>query len=201
MKDAHNNTAWYNDHMSDHMINTCFPHISRSDHFGAIKKCISHIYDAKSIVDVGCGKAELSDVLLDLKYVGADLSNIIRKVSKAFRPLLEYIEFDAELDDMKFISDFDIVFMNSFLSELYNADIILGKILRNAKKYVLIHRQEMAESHSLQEYKTYGGLKTIKYIFSVSHFDHIVDQHGFTKVFGTSCVGGLESVLLKRGGS
>ena len=135
-------TAWHSEHLPEKMMQTHFPHLVYSDHFEPLKKCIDLIPSgANNLLDLGCGKAEISDAFPQYEYCGADLPNMIQGVSKLTRPTLEYIEFDAHLSKMNFVSYFDIVVMNSFLSEIPNANHILDKVLKRAKKYVIIHRQ------------------------------------------------------------
>ena len=71
-----NKTAWHNQKMPESMMDTHFPHLINSDHFKAIKQCFSHIGEAKSLIDLGCGKAEISDAFPEYKYCGADLPHI-----------------------------------------------------------------------------------------------------------------------------
>lgn len=210
-------TAWHDQKMPEKMMQTHFPHIVYSDHFAPLKECFdlisndakrhnvcetylgihsSHI-ETSSLLDIGCGKAEISDAFPEYEYCGADLPHIIQKVSKISKPSLEYIEFDATICDMDFVSSFDIVVMNSFLSEIEMADEILCKVLKYAPKYVVIHRQSVEDKKSIEEYLTYGGLKTIKYTFDRNQFDKIIESIGFTKIFETQTSGRLKSFVLK----
>jgi hypothetical protein len=193
-----NKTAWHNQKMPESMMDTHFPHIINSDHFKAIKQCFSHIGEAKSLIDLGCGKAEISDAFPEYKYCGADLPHIIQKVSKISKPSLEFIEFDATICSMDFVSSFDVIVMNSFLSEIKKADEILCKVLEHAPKYVVIHRQEIKDKEGVEEYLTYGGLKTTKYTFDRNQLDKVIESSGFTKIFETQCLGSFRSLTLKN---
>ena len=177
-----NKTAWHNQKMPESMMDAHFPHIVNSDHFKAIKQCFGHISEAKSLIDLGCGKAELSDAFPEYKYCGADLPHIIQKVSKISKPSLEYVEFDATICNMDFVSSFDVIVMNSFLSEIEKADEILCKVLKYAPKYVVIHRQAIEEDQRNDLYDTYGNLSTVVYTFSKQEFDSIVCFNGFTEM-------------------
>ena len=154
--------------------------------------------DANNLLDLGCGKAEISDAFPEYEYCGADLPHIIQKVSKISKPSLEYIEFDATICDMDFVSSFDVVVMNSFLSEIETADEILRKVLKYAPKYVVIHRQEIKDKEGREKYLTYGGLTTTKYTFDRNQLEKVIESSGFTKLFETGCLGNLKSLTLKN---
>ena len=192
-------TAWHDQKMPEKMMQTNFPHILYSDHFGALKKCFDSIEgDANNLLDLGCGKAEISDAFPKYKYCGADLPHMIQKVSKILKPSLEYIEFDATIDNMDFVSSFDIVVMNSFLSEIETADEILCRVLKHAPKYVVIHRQIIKEKSKTEKYTTYGELETIRYIFGKDRFEGILKEYSFIKLFETECLGDMKSLILTR---
>ena len=192
-------TAWHDQEMPEKMMQTHFPHIIYSDHFAPLKKCFDLISnDANNLLDLGCGKAEISDAFPEYEYCGADLPHIIQKVSKISKPSLEYIEFDATICDMDFVSSFDVVVMNSFLSEIETADEILRKVLKYAPRYVVIHRQEIKDKEGIEEYLTYGGLTTTKYTFDRNQLEKVIESSGFTKLFETGCLGNLKSLTLKN---
>ena len=46
-----------------------------------------------------------------------------------------------------------------------NATEILNKVLNHAKKYVIIHRQDIEEKTNIVNYQTYGGMNTVNFIF------------------------------------
>jgi SAM-dependent methyltransferase len=185
--------------MPEKMMQTHFPHIIYSDHFDPLKECFDLIpNDVNSLLDLGCGKAQISDAFPEYEYCGADLPHIIQKVSKISKPSLEYVEFDATICNMDFVSSFDVIVMNGFLSEIEKADEILCKVLKYAPKYVVIHRQEIRDKEDREEYLTYGGLKTTKYTFGKDRFEGILKEHSFTKMFETECLGNMKSLILRR---
>ena len=188
-------TAWYSDYMPEKMMQTNFPHIVYSDHFGSLKKCLDLMpTGAKSLLDLGCGKAEISDAFPQYEYCGADLPHMIQGVSKLIRPKLDYIEFDAQLSDMNFISDFDIVIMNGFLSEIPNADQILDKVLNRANGHVIIHRQMIDDQQRIETYSTYGDLKTTVYTFDRKYFEKIIQHNNFKTVIEVESIQTVENV-------
>lgn len=174
------NTAWHNENIAAHMMQTHFPHLVHSDHFEPLKRCIDLLpNDIESLLDLGCGKGEISDAFPQYEYCGADLPNMIQGVSKLTRPRSKYIEFDAQLSDMNFVSDFDVIVMNSFLSEIPNAEQILNKVLKCATRYVIIHRQIIKDQENIETYSTYGGLDTTVYTFGRRNFEEIITQNDF----------------------
>ena len=172
-------TAWNNKEIPDHMMQTSFPPLQDSNHFAPFKICIdAFCSDCESVLDIGCGKAEFATAFPNFDYTGADLEHMIQNVSKKSRPMLKYVAFDAQQDDYSFISEFDLVVMNSFLSEMPNGPQILDRILENISGYVLIHRQKLHPTKDyLTEYKTYGGLSTTNYTMSKTTLDHLLKKN------------------------
>jgi hypothetical protein len=191
-------SVWHSQKMPEAMMSTCFPHIVRSDHFRSLKICFDNIKNAKTLIDLGCGKAEVAEAFPEYEYLGADLPHIIQNVSKKTRTLLEYIEFDALIDSMDFISKYDVVLMNGFLSEIPQADFVLNKVLSHAKNYVIVHRQAIGENQQYEPYSTYGGMSTVRYTFAQEKFKSIVQLNGFSEILNIQSIGNLRSLVLKR---
>lgn len=153
--------AWKNDEICNLVFNRKFPHVVHSDHFESISKCLEATSDVKSIIDVGCGNAEFGDVCQsvgsdNVDYTGADLPHMIDKVASVQRSNFNYIRFDVDKDNLSFLNNYDLVFMNAFISEMRNPIKTLGSILDVSKKYVLIHRQNIGENNFLEEYTPYN---------------------------------------------
>lgn len=172
------NTAWHNEQICQHILSTNFPPLNESDHWQALKDCMDKIEPSrKGLVELGCCKAEFVDAFPDYYYVGADLEHIIEGVSRKVKPLSMYKHFDANKDDYSFIQHFDTVLMNSFLSEIPTAMQILDNVLQHAYKYVLIHRQDIADNQRIEVYQTYGGLEAINYVMSRSELESLLVKH------------------------
>lgn len=196
-----NNTPWSSDDLSQAMLRTSFPHLSKSNHFNELKQAFDVVnidINKKNLIDLGCGKAEISETFTDYDYTGADLPNIIQNVSKKTNPLLKYIEFDANVSDMEFVSNYELIVMNSFLSELPNADSVLINILNNAKNYIIIHRQAFDKKQSNTNYRTYGNILTTKYTFSEEEFNSIVFLSNCIQLFNISTISSLRTIVLKK---
>tara|TARA_R100000152_G_C6744001_1_gene167718 strand:- start:316 stop:930 length:615 start_codon:yes stop_codon:yes gene_type:complete len=175
-------TAWNNEEISDHMMQTNFPHLQISNHFAPLKLCVDFVVlNCKNVLDIGCGKAEFATAFPNFDYTGADLEHVIENVSKKTSPQLNYVVFDAQKDDYGFISQFDLIIMNSFLSEMPNGIEVLDKVLQNVSDYIIIHRQELHSTEDyLTEYKTYGGLPTVNYTMSKTTLDHLLKKNNCT---------------------
>lgn len=169
-------TAWDNREICDHILNTNFPPLSQSDHFDSLNVCINQIRESvTNAIDIGCCKAEFSDAFPDLEYCGADLPHIIENVSKKLRPKNEYIHLNASSDSMAVVSSFDLIVMNSFLSEMPEPLKTLHSVLTYAKKNVIIHRQDIIDGKTdLENYRTYGGLETVNSLINSVDLDNVV---------------------------
>ena len=181
------NTAWNNQEICQHILDTNFPKLKDSIHFTALNQCVKKIDSDsyKTILDIGCCKAELAETFPQFQYTGADLPTIIEGVSKKIRPNLSYIYFNAETDDYSFMGDYDIIVMNSFLSEMSNGIEILNKILNHAKKYVVIHRQDIEEKTTVANSQTYGGMNTVNFIISREDINKIINKNDCKIIFET----------------
>lgn len=169
-------TAWDNEKICNHILNTNFPPLGESDHFDALNRCVEKLKSyVSSVVDVGCCKAEFSDCFPSIEYCGADLPHIIEKVSRKLRPRNKYIQLNASLDSLAVLSNFDLIVMNSFLSEMPSPLKTLHSVLTYAKKYIIIHRQDIVSGKTnLENYKTYGGLPTVNSLINIEDFSNIV---------------------------
>ena len=178
-------TAWNNEEICRHILSTNFPKLKDSDHFLALKSCFDLAFDCETVLDVGCCKAELAEAFPNLNYTGADLKHVVENVSKAIRPSLKYIHFDANSDDYSLMSNYDIIVMNSFLSEMPNGNEILNKVLKHAKKYVIIHRQDIESKTKTINYQTYGAMNTVNFIISREDFNRTIKEHNCKIIFET----------------
>lgn len=182
------NTAWYNtDILPEQMVKGAraelggFKRLENSSHFNVLNQLFGLIKnDVRKIGEVGCGAGEISRVYGDFDYIGADLPHIIDKVAKVVNPNSAYIGIDAYEDSFDFLSDCDIVIMNSFLSELDEPLSVLDKILKKSKKYVLIHRQDFNDTkNELQHYRSYGGITTTNSSIFFPDFDKTILRNNF----------------------
>ena len=167
-------TAWHNTKiLPDSMLNSGFNPLSKSDHFKSLEKCINHC-QGKTVIDIGCGLAEPYTAFSHLDYTGVDLPHMIADVAIKNNPYAKYISIDANDTDFEFVKDYDIILMNSFLSEMPSWYLTLNKILFHAKGEVIIHRQEISDNPSyLAEYRTYANLVTYKSVINADELSNI----------------------------
>lgn len=199
--------AWYdNSILPNEMVKAIrgdygWKKLEYSEHFTTLDTLIK-ITKTNSIIDIGCGAAEVGRVYNNLDYCGCDLSHIIENVAEVINPGKNYIKFDAdENQDMSFIENYEVLLMSGFLSELEYPLKFIKNIIKYNINYILIHRQDFTDGESkLVEYHTYGGIKTTNSIINYKEFidilkdkyEVIVKQNsGFTN--SDKC-----SILLKK---
>jgi|10_taG_2_1085330.scaffolds.fasta_scaffold97040_2 SAM-dependent methyltransferase len=173
-------TAWYNtDALPTSMLTAGFRPLQESDHFASLSRCVE-LSDGRTLLDIGCGTAEASAAFPQWDYTGADLPHIIEKVSKVSNPSGKYISIDANETNFEFTKQYDLILMNSFLSEVPEWYIILNKILLHSEGDILIHRQEITNTEThLDNYTTYGNLPTIKTILNYENLMNTFRFNGF----------------------
>jgi len=202
-------TIWYNDkEIPESMYKAVTGQISgwsqleHSNHFNSLNQCFQWCREAKSVLDLGCGAAEVSRVFSNYDYAGADLEHIIKNVAEKKNPNKSYIIFDINLDDCEFLKKYDIILMNGFLSEIPDYFRVLNKILLNSKKYIIIHRQEIQETPStLENYVSYAGLTTTKTIINKKEFENICSMNSFNIILdipSTPMNNSMRSFVLER---
>jgi SAM-dependent methyltransferase len=155
-----------------------WPKLSESGHAATLIKFIK-LANKTSILDLGCGAAELNTILPEeYAYCGADLPHIIDLVARKLHPDLHYIKCDIEQDDINFLSNYDLIVMNAFIDVLDRPLQVLDKILCNATGSVLLHRQEIGNRTMIEVNDSYGG-KTFKSILSRSELDDVIGKYGY----------------------
>lgn len=119
-------------------------------HIQVLKQHIDRILqletEKQNIIDVGCGTAQIS-LLFDsekFNYEGCDLPHILQYCAQQNHPENVYLPFNATLSHYYFLRNYDIVIANAFIDVMEFPTAILEKILQNAPKYVILHRQEIS---------------------------------------------------------
>ena len=138
--------------------------------------------NGESMLDIGCGAAEVGRVYPKLKYAGADLPHIIEGVAREVNPDNTYFTFDAHnSENLDFIRDYDIILMNSFISEILNPLEFLEKVFQNSQKNIIIHRQDFNnEKTFLENYNSYGGLVATNTNINYEDFIALCKKFKFT---------------------
>lgn len=170
-----------------------------TDHFKVLDESIKSI-DVKSIVDIGCGAAEIGRLYDSLEYLGVDLHHVIEGVAKVVNPNLEYLQFDANESSFDFLENYDLVLMNGFLSEMPDPIEILESVLSNSLNYVIIHRQDFTDSLDtfIRTYNSYGGIQATNSVINLEEFKIICHKYGFCITIKDSNLGGKKTILLQK---
>ena len=76
-------TAWFDKNvLPSSMVNTNFKCLEESDHFDALKACFDMVRDSETLLDLGCGAAEVARVFNNFDYTGADLPHIVEEATE-----------------------------------------------------------------------------------------------------------------------
>ena len=182
-----NKTAWFdNNILPTAMLNSGFKPLDQSDHFASLEKSLS-MAEGSTLLDLGCGIAEVAATFPSYEYTGADLPHIIENAARVKNPKSNFISFDANKDSYDFMQNYDIILMNSFISEIPGWYRCLSNVLCNAKNYVIIHRQEASQNQShLREYTTYAGLRTTNSVINSDELQKMFYLNGFETIFETN---------------
>ena len=115
----------------------------------AIKSLVDCIPDSENtLIDIGCGTGKASKTLQKYDYTGADLPDMIDDISKQVNPGLKFIKCDIIEDDISFISDYNIIYMDALIDIMQHPLKVLDCILDKCSKYVLLIRQEMVDGET-----------------------------------------------------
>jgi len=156
--------------------------------------------DCKSILDVGCGAGAISRYLNEFDYTGCDLQNIVENVAKKYLPEQQFVVCDFYNDDLAFVKNYDLVFMNAFLDVSQYPVDILKKVLENSSKYVLIHRQLITDEDTVtQKEHSYGGTLSYRTFINKGEFGTVIKEANFEIVKGLNLPGDYGvTILLKK---
>ena len=175
-------TAWFDQEKIAHsMLNSGFAPLRFSDHFEPLQTCFNMV-EGKKLLDLGCGVGEASETFTEFEYTGVDLPHIIDNAAKKKYPNANFLHFNSNEGDYSFIKDYDIVLMNSFISEIPDWYRVLNNVLLSMRKgsYAIIHRQSVTELPSyLENYLTYANLPTIQAVVNHKDFINTFYMNGF----------------------
>ncbi len=106
-------------------------------HLLVLKELIKDIRNL-STIDLGCGNQAVKPLFKS--YVGVDLP------------------WDIFEDDITFIKDYRTVLMNAFIDVLQYPIVGLTSVLKNASRYIILHRQEFTDHlTTVSQQDSYGG--------------------------------------------
>jgi 2-polyprenyl-3-methyl-5-hydroxy-6-metoxy-1,4-benzoquinol methylase len=193
-------TCWYQDSVVEEMNRFYDQHVREPEvrnhpHFTAFKTLLRYAeLDAfnmgKSLVDLGCGGAAISDYCEDWEYSGADLKHIVIGCAMRNYPDKFYRICDVMEEDISWIAQFDMVVVNGLLDIMQYPLTLLNKILQFlcVGGYLIIHRQEITESgetHTIVN-GSYGG-ETYHSIISRNDFNTALHVHSCSIVQSATC--------------
>tara|TARA_R110002020_G_scaffold78506_5_gene197424 strand:- start:135 stop:773 length:639 start_codon:yes stop_codon:yes gene_type:complete len=205
-------TCWYEDERGPEQMllgakGALWPVLEKSDHFPVLSELITIAQrDSFTLLDIGCGAAEVSRVYKNFYYTGVDLPNIIKEVAMKMHPHNSYISFDIydENQDTSFIAEYDLIVMNAFIDVLERPVYGLEKVLTKASKYVLIHRQTYHDEKEtyLSKHPSYGGT-SYQSIINRNVFEDLLKKYSFENVKELRLdynpeIGYTSSILLRR---
>jgi hypothetical protein len=160
-----------------------WPVLEKSDHFPILDELVNVMLkqcsNCTSLAEVGCGAADFQRVFTNFFYTGVDLPHIIDRVAKVHMPMGRYIKADIYKSDVKFLKEYDVVLMNAFIDVMEYPLIALAKVLKNSKKYVILHRQRLTQdkTHVVRN-SSYGG-QTFQSVINYFDFVEVLGAAGF----------------------
>lgn len=205
MPDKKEKSCWYNQtelpqQMLDGASGKLWPPLEESDHFPTLAYLIETCklnHKCHTILDVGCGAAALSEQLEQLRYTGCDLDHIIDNVATVRNPGKDYIKFDINQKDLSFISGHDIIVMNAFIDVLEEPLIAFDKILSNASKFVICHRQKLGPKTKVEKVKSYSGFSWSTTLGS-DDLKSVLKKNNFSTIISWPAIGEYHSFLLVK---
>lgn len=180
--------CWYNKEYFYKEINTAIINHEPFDELEHGKILISLINsidkEGYKFLDIGTGGGLSNTIVKKSKFIGCDLPDVIDNVFLVNQPSLDYIKCDITKDDLSFISGMDVVLLNAVLDILKQPLKVLGNILSQNPKYVIIHRQEIYDEPLNEKgvyYSkdlSYGGW-TYRTIISEKELKKIINFHKY----------------------
>lgn len=155
--------------------------LEKTHHFLQLEKLINICNPCDSLVDIGCGAGELGRVHKNKKYLGLDLQNIIENVAKVKNSNLNYICFNACDEQIpNEVNKYDVIVMNSFLSELIDPISFLKKLFLIKNKYIIIHRQNFTNKTTyIEKYSSYAGLISTNSYINNNEFIKLIETFNY----------------------
>lgn len=166
-----------------------------TEHISVLKNTINQLLNLEnkrplSVIDIGCGTAQISLLFekLYFEYEGCDLPHVLEHCAHKWHPENIYYPLNAAVSPFAFVKNYDIVLTNAFIDVMESPIEILSKILANATKYVIIHRQEISETKPTHTFlnPSYGG-QTHHSIINKNDFETLIKNYGFEIILNQKC--------------
>lgn len=190
--------SFYDTHIKDHEIT------KHMEPFTRLLNCIDAENDHR-LLDIGCGTAMLSGWTPGFEYYGADLPHIIAGCSIRNKPNHFYRGCDLVGDDISWMKTFDVITASGVIDIMEHPMYVLDKILKNTKKYLLIHRQEISEQRPTHADPNGPGYDTTAWhsVINRKDLDDLLAFHKFRKIevpctFANWENGGSSFLLIKE---
>lgn len=174
-------------------INNNYP-----QHWRNIISALKSIEKKDRILDIGCGSGIFVKVIEknfpSSSYFGVDYSeDAIKMAQEDFGQKFFSVKDVNEVDE-KFISEYDVLIMNGFISVLPNGGEVLDKILSLGPSSVIVSRIKFTDRESYNDiYKAYNLIYTYEHHLNEENFQKSILRYGYTKTkFGS------DTVLLKK---
>ena len=204
MSDDKDKACWYDkenlpQQMLDGASGKLWAPLDKSDHWPMLKYFIDSCklnYECKTLLDVGCGAAALSEHI-DLQYTGCDLPHIIDTVAKVRNPDNDYIKFDINQPDLSFMNSHDVIVMNAFIDVLEQPMVAMDRILSVASKFVICHRQKIGDVTSVEKVKSYSGF-SYGTTLGTQDLRECLKRHSFASIATYPTIGNYYSFLLVK---
>ena len=197
-------SCWYNEtetpqKMIEGAEGKLFPKLKDSDHWPVLDHLLKNCTGSKTLLDVGCGAASLSE-LTELQYTGCDLPHIIDKVGRVHAPDADLVSFDFYKDDLSFIKKYDVIVTNAFIDVLDDPVFALEKLMSVSKQYIIVHRQRLTEDKSGSEkVGSYVGF-SYSSLLSIKDLEALCKKHNFSCPIVVPWSGNSYSFLMKKEG-
>tara|TARA_A100001015_G_C14906527_1_gene678582 strand:- start:661 stop:1278 length:618 start_codon:yes stop_codon:yes gene_type:complete len=169
-----------------------------SSHWPVLKEMLDDCKNQgmETLCDVGCGAGALGHVYDDAEYTGVDLQNIIDNVAVKFSPHLNFKPFDIT-KDLGFLAEYDCLVLGAFIDVMEKPLETLESILKNAKRFVVIHRQHLGKGTSSWLTTSYNNMTSYQSQIDVEELKEISSKNGFS-IKKISPVDGQYSILLEK---
>jgi len=189
------NTCWYIDKCIDSMNyfydksvkgRTIEDLSNQFYHLSVFQKLINSIDDKNlNLIDLGCGTGMISQFCKNHNYKGSDLPNVLMKSAMRNYPEHYYRNFDLTdvNQDASWLKDYDIIVVNGVIDIMQYPLQTFERILQNASKYIILHRQEITqkgETHVIKN-DSYDGY-TYHSIINVNDFKKLLKKYNFEVV-------------------
>lgn len=185
-----NNICWHQNECIEAM-NKAHDQPNNHPHFDALTDLLNHITTAEgarySLLDIGTGTAAISKYCKNFDFYGADLPHILTGCAMKNYPQYPYFKLDVTEDELAHINKFDVILLNAVIDIMEHPLTVLKRVLTYAKRYVVIHRQEITESGSTKSIlkPSYSG-QTYHSIVRRSELNSLVEEMGFEIVYENS---------------